>query len=100
MLPPAGCIDPAVFSWEQKYFLGGGWTCVGFCAELAHPADQRAESIGDGSVLLSRDDDGVLRAFANYCRHAATSCCRAAYPLSARASCARTTPGPMRSTAA
>ena len=64
VLPPAGCIDPAFFSWEQKYFFGGGWTCVGFCAELAHRADQRAESIGDGSVLLSRDDDGVLRAFA------------------------------------
>ncbi len=42
---------------------------MGFCAELAHPADQRAESIGGGGVLLSRDDDGVLRAFANYCRH-------------------------------
>jgi len=69
VLPPAGCIDPAFFSWEQKYFFGGGWTCVGFCAELAHRADQRAESIGDGSVLLSRDDDGVLRASANYCRH-------------------------------
>jgi glycine betaine catabolism A len=45
MLLPAGCIDRAVFIWEQKYFFGGGWTCVGFCA------------------------DGVLRAFANYCRH-------------------------------
>jgi hypothetical protein len=35
MLLPAGCIDRAVFIWEQKYFFGGGWTCVGFCAELA-----------------------------------------------------------------
>ena len=44
---------------------------MGFCAELAHPADQHAESVGDGSVLLRRDDDGVLRAFANYCGTAA-----------------------------
>ena len=93
-------MDPADFSWEQQYFFGGGWTCVGFCAELAHPADQHAESIGDGSVLLRRDDGGALRAFANYCGHRGTSCCRAAYPFSARASCARTAPGLMRSRAA
>jgi glycine betaine catabolism A len=41
----------------------------GLLRRAGHPADQRAESIGDGSVLPSRDDDGVLRAFANYCRH-------------------------------
>jgi hypothetical protein len=44
-----------------EVFLRRRLDVVGFCAELAHPADQRAESIGDGSVLLSRDDDGVLR---------------------------------------
>jgi Rieske 2Fe-2S family protein len=69
MLPPAAYVDPAVFSWEQQNFFGGGWTCLGFSAELAGPGDLRAESVGNGGVLLSRDEDGRLHAFANFCRH-------------------------------
>jgi Rieske 2Fe-2S family protein len=69
MLPRTAYVDPAVFSWEQKHFFDGGWSCVGFSAELADPGDQRAVPVGAGSVLLSRDDDGILRAFANTCRH-------------------------------
>jgi glycine betaine catabolism A len=69
MLPRDAYVDPAVFAWEQKYFFDSGWTCVGFSSQLAQPGDQRAESVGAGSVLLTRDEDGALRAFANTCRH-------------------------------
>jgi Rieske 2Fe-2S family protein len=69
MLPRAAYVDPAVFAWEQQNFFGGGWTCVGFSSQVAQPGDQRAEPAGQGSVLLTRDDDGVLHAFANTCRH-------------------------------
>src|SRR5215469_918569 len=69
MLPTGAYVDPAVFAWEQRNFLDGGWTCVGFSAQLANAGDQRAESVGAGSVLLTRDEDGVLHAFANTCRH-------------------------------
>jgi Rieske 2Fe-2S family protein len=70
MLPPAAYVDPAVFAWEQHHFLGGGgWVCVGRSDQLPEPGDQRAEPTGTGSVLLSRDDDGALHAFANTCRH-------------------------------
>jgi len=69
MLPPAAYTDPAVFEWEQRYFFADGWMCVGHSDQVARPGDQRAEPAGTGSVLLTRDDDGVLRAFANTCRH-------------------------------
>ncbi len=69
MLPRAAYVDPAVFAWEQKHFFDGGWSCVGFAAEVANPGDQRAVAVGAGSVLLSRDDAGALHAFANTCRH-------------------------------
>jgi Rieske 2Fe-2S family protein len=69
MLPRAAYVDPAVFAWEQENFFGGGWTCAGFSSQLAQPGDQRAEPLGSGSVLLTRDDDGILHAFANTCRH-------------------------------
>jgi glycine betaine catabolism A len=69
MLPPAAYTDPAVFEWEQRNFFGGGWMCVGRSAQVPNPGDQRAQAAGVGSVLLTRDDDGVLHAFANTCRH-------------------------------
>ena len=69
MLPRTAYVDPAVFAWEQRHFFGGGWMCVGRSDQIAGPGDQRAESVGEGSVLLVRDDDGVLHAFANTCRH-------------------------------
>jgi Rieske 2Fe-2S family protein len=69
MLPRAAYVDPAVFAWEQHHFFGGGWLCVGLSSQVAQPGDQRAEQLGAGSVLMVRGQDGVLRAFANYCRH-------------------------------
>jgi glycine betaine catabolism A len=69
MLPRAAYTDPAVFAWEQRHFFGGGWLCVGRSDQIPNPGDQRAEPAGAGSFLLVRGDDGVLRAFANTCRH-------------------------------
>jgi len=69
MLPRAAYVDPVVFEWEQRYLIGGGWLCVGWSDQVANPGDQRAEPTGVGSVLLTRDDDGGLHAFANTCRH-------------------------------
>jgi Rieske 2Fe-2S family protein len=69
LLPPAAYTDPAVFSWERRHFLDGGWTCAGFSSQLPGPGDQRAAALGPGSALLVRGADGRLRAFANTCRH-------------------------------
>jgi glycine betaine catabolism A len=69
MLPRAAYTDPGVFAWERQHFFGAGWTCVGLSAQLAQPGDQQAQPVGAGSVLLVRAEDGVLRAFANSCRH-------------------------------
>jgi glycine betaine catabolism A len=69
MLPRAAYVDAAVFEWERRYFFSGGWICAARSEQLPEPGDQRAEAIGEGGVLLVRGEDGVLRAFANSCRH-------------------------------
>jgi Rieske 2Fe-2S family protein len=68
MLPRAAYTEEAVFGWEQRHFFADR-VCVGLSAELPEPGDRRAEPAGDGSVLLVRGEDGMLRAFANTCRH-------------------------------
>ena len=57
-----------MFAWEQHNIFSS-WTCVGHAADLAEPGSQRAVSVGAGSVVLSRDEDGTIHAFANACRH-------------------------------
>jgi glycine betaine catabolism A len=69
MLPRAAYTDPAVFDWEAKNFLAGTWMCVGRSEDVAEPGSQRAEGVGPAGILLARDMDGTLRAFANACRH-------------------------------
>lgn len=68
MLPPQAYTAAEVLDWEQQHFFNG-WQCAGLAADLAEPGAQRAEPVGTSSVLLVRGQDGVLRAFANTCRH-------------------------------
>jgi Rieske 2Fe-2S family protein len=68
MLPRAAYVDPAVFAWEQRNIFSS-WMCVGYSADLPEPGAQRAVPTGAGGVLLTRDEDGALHAFANTCRH-------------------------------
>jgi Rieske 2Fe-2S family protein len=68
MLPPEAYTSAEVFAWEQQNFFRG-WQCVGRSVEVGQPGQQRAERVGDSTVLLVRGRDGVLRAFANVCRH-------------------------------
>lgn len=68
MLPVASYTSDEVFAWEQENFFRG-WQCVGRSDELAESGMQRADKVGDTTVLLVRGDDGTLRAFANTCRH-------------------------------
>jgi glycine betaine catabolism A len=68
MLPRAAYVDPAVLDWELASFFGG-WMCVGRSADLAKAGSQTAVKVGQGSVLLIRGEDEVLRAFVNACRH-------------------------------
>ena len=67
MLPRGSYLDEPVLAWEREHFFGG-WQCVGRSSDVA-AGGMSAESVGEYGVLLTRDGDGVLRAFENACRH-------------------------------
>jgi Rieske 2Fe-2S family protein len=69
MLPPAAYTSPEVFAWEREHFFGGGWTCAGHSSRLPAAGDQLAVATGAGGAVIVRGEDGVIRAFANTCRH-------------------------------
>jgi phenylpropionate dioxygenase-like ring-hydroxylating dioxygenase large terminal subunit len=67
---PAGFYtDPAVFQAEREHILLQRWFFT--CREemLPDAGDYRAFETVGGPIFLLRGADGVLRAFANYCRH-------------------------------
>jgi Rieske 2Fe-2S family protein len=68
MLPREAYVAPAVLAWERANFFGG-WVCVGRAADVDGANRQAAVTLGGSGVLLTRAEDGVLRAFANVCRH-------------------------------
>ncbi len=69
LLPRDAYVEQSVFDWEERHFFRGGWMCVGRGEDVAQIGDQRAERLGGSGVLLARAEDGLLRAFANACRH-------------------------------
>lgn len=67
---PAGFYtSPDVFQLELEHIHRRSWFFT--CREemLPNPGDYRAFDTVGGPVMLLRGADGVLRAFANYCRH-------------------------------
>ncbi|HZC69151.1 MAG TPA: aromatic ring-hydroxylating dioxygenase subunit alpha [Jatrophihabitans sp.] len=68
MLPREVYVDPAVFAWERRHIFSS-WMCVGYADDLPEPGAQRGVAVGTGGVLLTRDEDGAVHAFANVCRH-------------------------------
>ena len=68
MLPREAYVDPEVFEWEQRNIFSG-WHCVGHASDLDGVGAQRAVGSGANGILLVRDEDEVVRAFANVCRH-------------------------------
>ena len=94
MLPRGGYRRRAVLAWEREH-LFGGWMCVGRSERRPGRAGCARSRSGEYGVLLTRDRDGVLRAFENACRHRGHELLPCGGSADgARRSSARTTPGP------
>ncbi len=68
-MPPGFYTDPAFFAAEREHVLLPGWIFLAREDQLPTPGDFRVFDTIGGSVLLDRGVDGVLRCFANVCRH-------------------------------
>ena len=67
---PAGFYtSDAIFAREREKIFLKGWVFAGREDQVPEPGDYRAIDTVGGPVILIRGSDGVLRAFANFCRH-------------------------------
>jgi Rieske 2Fe-2S family protein len=58
-----------VFEAEIEVLFHRHWILVGLECDVPEPGDVCVVDIGRSSVAIVRDDDGVIRAFFNVCRH-------------------------------
>ena len=74
--PPASWYtEPAFHALEQRTVFRRTWQAAARLDALAETGQYVAGRTAGLSYVVSRGDDGVLRAFANSCRHKATEVC-------------------------
>jgi choline monooxygenase len=68
-IPARWYTDGEFLEAERRSVFGRTWQCIGHADAVAAPGSFLAGEITGEPVLVTRDKSGVLRAFANVCRH-------------------------------
>ena len=68
-LPPWCYTEPAFFTREIDRLFRRHWNLIGRAEQIAGAGDYFTVDLAGVPVIVLRDDDGALRAFANTCRH-------------------------------
>ena len=68
-LPNAAYVDPGFFEAERDCVFKNSWVFAEFAHLLPEPGSVRPVEVAGQSLLLTKDTDGVVRAFHNVCIH-------------------------------
>jgi Rieske 2Fe-2S family protein len=67
--------DPEIYRLEIDHIVMRNWILAGHQSELAEPGDFKVVNVANESAILVKGQDGVIRAFANVCRHRGSVVC-------------------------
>jgi Rieske 2Fe-2S family protein len=76
-LPAKYYTDTEIFQREVEKYFFHGWICAGRAEQISGPGGFFLRDICGESIIVTRDNDGVPRAFYNVCRHRGTRMCTA-----------------------
>lgn len=71
-MPRGYYTDPAHFEAEQRTLFTERWCSVGFAHEIPESGDMKPVVFAGHPLFLARGEDGVVRAFHNFCPHRGT----------------------------
>ena len=68
--------DPAIFEAEMTNIFGGTWVYLAHESQIPNCSDFITARLGLRPLIITRDDNGVIRALYNRCTHRGTTLCR------------------------
>ena len=68
-LPSTWYVEPAVLAVEEERIFDCSWQYVGLVSQIPEPGDFLTRQVGRTSVIVVRDKQSNINAFANVCRH-------------------------------
>jgi Rieske 2Fe-2S family protein len=71
-LPRLFYTDPVHYKRELDRFYFQRWICAGRADQIPNPGDYFTRTLGDESVIITRDGSGGIHAMFNVCRHRGT----------------------------
>ena len=77
-LPRRFYADPDFYRAELERFYFDRWICAGRADQIPNAGDYFTRTLGDESVIVTRDGSGEIHALFNVCRHRGTRLCEAA----------------------
>ena len=67
--------DPAIFHAEMRYIFGGTWVYLAHESQIPNNNDYITAKLGLRPLIMTRDNEGVIRALYNRCTHRGTTLC-------------------------
>ena len=74
-LPRRFYTDPDFYRAELERFYFHRWICAGRADQIPRAGDYFTRTLGDESVIITRDGSGDVHALFNVCRHRGTRLC-------------------------
>ncbi|HEX3881431.1 MAG TPA: aromatic ring-hydroxylating dioxygenase subunit alpha [Stellaceae bacterium] len=69
-------VNADIYAEEQERVFARAWLHVGHESQIPKPGDYFVSSMGEESVILTRDRTGAIHVFLNSCRHRGMKVCR------------------------
>ncbi len=76
LVPRRAFTSPEVLAAERERIFGKCWLYAAHASELSAPNHFVSRRVGGRELVISRDDNGELRAFYNTCSHRGAMVCR------------------------